>query len=119
MKIYEINRSAVAAWSSCSEYTNYFATASIVGSLDSDFSASAKIEIFDISAKNNGYAPIGVTSSVDRFTRLAWGNPNPELHPMGIIAGGNVDGTIQLFDPAKILKKFVQNNAFCSLHQAI
>lgn len=114
MKICEIERAAVVAWSSCSEYSSYFATGNIVGSLDSDFSSSAKIELFDSSEKSG--TPIAVARNSDRFTRLAWGNPSPQDFPLGVIAGSNVDGTIQLFNPERIMNKCVASSLSFFFH---
>lgn len=108
MKLTEIPRAAVVAWCPCTEHANYIATGSILGSLDSDFSSSAKIEIFDTSVKHEAKL-LGVAPSADRFTKLSWGNPAPSEHALGVIAGSMVDGSISLFDPAKILEKFVLN----------
>ena len=52
----------------------------------------------------------------DRFNRLSWGTPGTTGDSLGIIAGGQVDGTISLFDANKMVELYSKNKKKASPH---
>lgn len=72
------------------------------------FSSSSNLEIFSIDFQSEvlELTVAGCTTTSERFNRLSWGKDESghEEFPLGIIAGGQADGNIGLWNAAKLIK---------------
>lgn len=88
----------------------YMAAGTMAGAVDSYFSSSANLEIFklDFQSDDRDLAPVGEIPSSERFNRLAWGRngSGSDEFSLGIIAGGLVDGNIDLWNPLSLIGCF-------------
>lgn len=110
MKLQEIDRSqfpATVAWSPLPQQSGLVAAGTVAGTLGVDFNTSAHLELLSLDLSGHGEeAPVvGRTSVPDRFNKLCWGltGTQSEAYPHGLIAGGLANGTVHLWDPAKLL----------------
>ena len=73
----------------------------MAGAFDMSFSSTATCEIFSLDPPNVLERRGVEVESHERFHRLVWGAlPNSgEEYPLGVIAGGLVDGSVNLFNP--------------------
>ncbi|NXS33452.1 SC31A protein, partial [Pomatostomus ruficeps] len=107
MKLKEIDRTAMQAWSPAQQHPIYLATGTSAQQLDATFSTSASLEIFelDLADPSLDMKSCATFSSSHRYHKLIWGP-----HSMGsgdrvsgvLIAGGE-NGNVILYDPAKII----------------
>ncbi|KAK4101470.1 WD40 repeat-like protein [Parathielavia hyrcaniae] len=104
VRLREIPRTAAFAWSSGSNPLLVTGTRS--GAVDADFSDETKLELWDLNldAPEQGLElqPVASISTESRFYDIAWGAPSDE-HPQGVVAGAMEDGSLQLWDAAKLL----------------
>ncbi|KAL2021134.1 hypothetical protein VTK56DRAFT_7440 [Thermocarpiscus australiensis] len=104
VRLREIPRTAAFAWSPGPNPLLVTGTRS--GAVDADFSDETKLELWDLNldAPDHGLElqPIASISTESRFYDIAWGNPSDE-HPRGVVAGAMEDGSLQLWDAAKLL----------------
>ncbi|XP_076139978.1 protein transport protein Sec31A isoform X8 [Alosa pseudoharengus] len=107
MKLKEINRTAIQAWSPAQQHPVYLATGTSAQQLDASFSTSASLEIFqlDLTDPTLDMKTSGTFSSPHRYHKLAWGphGIGSDGHPSGVLIAGGENGNIILYDPAKIL----------------
>ncbi|KAK3253493.1 hypothetical protein CYMTET_37261 [Cymbomonas tetramitiformis] len=108
-----IERSATVAFSPTAPY---MAAGTMAGAIDLSFSSSASLEVFKMDFQNPALEmPLagGAVPTSERFHRLVWGTTGLEsqTHPLGIIAGGLVDGTVNLWNPAAIVGTDVGSDA--------
>ncbi|KAG9353614.1 hypothetical protein JZ751_011735 [Albula glossodonta] len=107
MKLKEINRTAIQAWSPAQQHPVYLAAGTSAQQLDASFSTSASLEIFelDLTDPSLGMKSCGTFSSSQRYHKLVWGpgGMNTEGHPSGVVIAGGENGNIILYDPAKII----------------
>ena len=84
------------------------ASGTVGGAFDGSFDATASLEIFqmDLSSKTGQMEMLGSEQTPERFHRLAWGSfgSNCSSLPLGMLAGGMVDGTVKVFDPAVLAR---------------
>ncbi|KAL2131971.1 hypothetical protein VTI74DRAFT_4398 [Chaetomium olivicolor] len=104
VRLREIPRTAAFAWSPGPNPILVTGTRS--GAVDADFSDETKLELWDLNldAPEQGLElqPITSISTESRFYDIAWGAPSDE-HPRGVVAGAMEDGSLQLWDAAKLL----------------
>ncbi|CAH8310208.1 unnamed protein product [Eruca vesicaria subsp. sativa] len=85
----------------------YMAAGTMAGAVDLSFSSSANLEIFklDFQSEDRDLPLVGEIPSSERFNRLAWGKngSGSEEFSMGLIAGGLVDGNIDLWNPLSLI----------------
>ncbi|KAH9300540.1 hypothetical protein KI387_012123 [Taxus chinensis] len=97
-------RSALVAFSS---EAPFLATGTLAGAFDLSDSPSAHLEIFRLDFNSDGkeLPVVGECASSEQFNRLSWGNSGigTEEYPYGVIAGGLSDGSINVWNPAKIM----------------
>lgn len=109
--IKSVNRSASVA---LSPEHPYLAAGTMAGAVDLSFSTSAYIEIFklDFQSDDQDIPLIGQSTSSERFNRLSWGKngSNSEEFSLGLIAGGLIDGTIGLWNPASLIRSEASGN---------
>jgi protein transport protein SEC31 len=144
MKLKEVNRKAVVAWSPSTAHPDYIAMGTVAGALDASFSSSAVLEIFplNLAQKDTHLKPFSTAPSPQHFEKLSWGvkgTRNPMCpfvsvaiqqfffsslrflgietgeHPSGLIAGGMEDGGIYIWNPDAIISGDVDNAVICSL----
>jgi protein transport protein SEC31 len=105
MKITEVNRSAAVAWNPVKANANLIATATVDGTIDTNFDTSAHLELFslDVGSKNEALRSFSRAPISERVTSLAWGctGVDPSL-PLGVLAAGSANGTITFWDPSKL-----------------
>ncbi|KAH1073584.1 hypothetical protein J1N35_025912 [Gossypium stocksii] len=99
-----VNRSASVA---LAPDAPYMAAGTMAGAVDLSFSSSANLEIFKLDFQNDDreLTVVGEYPSSERFNRLAWaknGSASDEFS-LGLIAGGLVDGNIDLWNPLTLI----------------
>eukprot|EP00698_Gefionella_okellyi_P004125 TRINITY_DN13861_c0_g1_i1.p1 TRINITY_DN13861_c0_g1~~TRINITY_DN13861_c0_g1_i1.p1 ORF type:complete len:1141 (-),score=252.13 TRINITY_DN13861_c0_g1_i1:7-3429(-) len=103
MKLKEIARNAIVAWSPSAQHPDLIATGAVSGSLDATFSSTAELEIFSLQLAQDTptLARLGSATSPCRFNRLAWGTKGDEY---GLLAGGLENGYINIWNPRDIVE---------------
>lgn len=103
-----IPRGATVAWGPTTDCAGMIASGTVGGAFDGSFDATASLEIFqmDLSSKTGQMEMLGSAQTPERFHRLAWGSfgANCSSLPLGMLAGGMVDGTVKVFDPAVLAR---------------
>eukprot|EP00245_Coleochaete_scutata_P005204 TRINITY_DN18571_c0_g2_i1.p1 TRINITY_DN18571_c0_g2~~TRINITY_DN18571_c0_g2_i1.p1 ORF type:complete len:1125 (-),score=228.11 TRINITY_DN18571_c0_g2_i1:535-3909(-) len=104
MALKQVNRSATVAFAPMG---NVMACGTQAGAIDLSFSSSTCLELFKLDFESGDSEPplVGATTSTERFHRLSWGTTGIEdgTYPYGIIAGGLVDGSVNLWNPGKMM----------------
>ncbi|XP_077803400.1 protein transport protein Sec31B isoform X28 [Macaca mulatta] len=106
MKLKELERPAVQAWSPASQYPLYLATGTSAQQLDSSFSTNGTLEIFEVDFRDPSLdlKHKGVLSASSRFHKLIWGSfGSGLLESSGVIAGGGDNGMLILYNVTHIL----------------
>ncbi|XP_048703785.2 protein transport protein Sec31A isoform X9 [Caretta caretta] len=107
MKLKEIDRTAMQAWSPAQQHPIYLATGTSAQQLDATFSTNASLEIFelDLSDPSLDMKSCATFSSSHRYHKLIWGP-----HKMasdgslsGVLIAGGENGNIILYEPSKII----------------
>uniref|UniRef100_A0A7M4FA00 Protein transport protein Sec31A n=1 Tax=Crocodylus porosus TaxID=8502 RepID=A0A7M4FA00_CROPO len=107
MKLKEIDRTAIQAWSPAQHHPIYLATGTSAQQLDATFSTSASLEIFelDLSDPSLDMKSCATFSSSHRYHKLIWGPhrmaSNGSLS--GVLIAGGENGNVILYEPAKII----------------
>ncbi|XP_077219235.1 protein transport protein SEC31 homolog B-like [Tasmannia lanceolata] len=99
------SRSASVAFSPDSPY---LAAGTMAGAVDLSFSSSANLEIFklDFQSEDRELPVVGQCPSSERFNRLSWVKTGSatEQFSLGLIAGGLVDGSINIWNPLNLIR---------------
>lgn len=107
-----VNRSASVA---LSPDASYLAAGTMAGAVDLSFSSSANLEIFklDFQSDDQDLSLVGESPSSERFNRLSWGKngSGSEEFALGLIAGGLVDGNIDVWNPLKLIRSEASESA--------
>ncbi|XP_074946424.1 protein transport protein Sec31A isoform X23 [Phalacrocorax aristotelis] len=107
MKLKEIDRTAMQAWSPAQQHPIYLATGTSAQQLDATFSTSASLEIFelDLSDPSLDMKSCATFSSSHRYHKLIWGpyNMSSGERVSGVLIAGGENGNVILYDPAKIV----------------
>ncbi|KAF8403760.1 hypothetical protein HHK36_011865 [Tetracentron sinense] len=107
-----VNRSASVAFSPESPF---LAAGTMAGAVDLSFSSSANLEIFklDFQSDDRELPVVGECQSTERFNRLSWGKngSGTEEFSLGLIAGGLVDGNINIWNPLTIIRSEANEDA--------
>ncbi|XP_020519257.1 protein transport protein SEC31 homolog B isoform X2 [Amborella trichopoda] len=105
-------RSALVAFSPDSPF---LAAGTMAGAVDLSFSSSANLEIFKLDFESDKWElpVVGECTSNERFNRLSWGNigSGTEEYSLGLIAGGLVDGCVNLWNPLSLISSRNNENA--------
>lgn len=101
-----VNRSASVA---LAPDAPYMAAGTMAGAVDLSFSSSANIEIFklDFQSDDRDLPVVGESTSSEKFNRLSWARPTgsgSQEFGLGLIAGGLVDGTIDIWNPQTLIR---------------
>ncbi|KAG6014150.1 protein transport protein S31 [Claviceps pusilla] len=104
VRLREVPRTATFAWSSGSGKP-LLVTGTRAGAVDADFSDESKLELWDLSLDDTQQGlelqPLSSITTESRFYDIAWG-PADADHPKGIIAGALENGSLELYDAAKL-----------------
>ncbi|XP_056322889.1 protein transport protein Sec31A isoform X2 [Danio aesculapii] len=107
MKLKEINRTAIQAWSPAQQHPIYLAAGTSAQQLDATFSTNASLEIFELDLTDPALAmkSCGSFSSPHRYHKLVWGPHGIENQglPSGVLIAGGENGNIILYDASKII----------------
>ncbi|XP_071420580.1 protein transport protein Sec31B isoform X2 [Pithys albifrons albifrons] len=106
MKLKEIERTAVQAWSPANNHPIYLATGTSAQQLDASFSTNATLEIFEVDFRDPSLdmKQKGTLPASNRFHKLIWGsfgNGSPESS--GVIIGGGDNGVLTMYSVHHIL----------------
>ncbi|NXJ77387.1 SC31B protein, partial [Trogon melanurus] len=106
MKLKEIERTAVQAWSPANNHPIYLATGTSAQQLDASFSTNATLEIFEVDFRDPSLdmKQKGTLPASNRFHKLIWGsfgNGSPESS--GVIIGGGDNGVLTMYSAHRIL----------------
>ncbi|KAH6759783.1 transducin family protein / WD-40 repeat family protein [Perilla frutescens var. frutescens] len=101
-----VNRSASTAFAPDGAY---IAAGTMAGAVDLQFSSTANLDIFELDFVSDDRQLVlaGTVPSSERFNRISWEKApsNSEEYPLGLIAGGLVDGNIGLWNPKPLICK--------------
>ncbi|XP_077130852.1 protein transport protein Sec31A isoform X3 [Ranitomeya variabilis] len=107
MKLKEIDRTAMQAWSPSEQHPIYLATGTSAQQLDATFSTNASLEIFELDLDDPSLDLKSCASfaSSHRYHKLIWGphRIDSEGSVSGVLIAGGENGNVILYDPAKIL----------------
>ncbi|XP_014736032.1 PREDICTED: protein transport protein Sec31A isoform X3 [Sturnus vulgaris] len=107
MKLKEIDRTAMQAWSPAQQHPIYLATGTSAQQLDATFSTSASLEIFelDLADPSLDMKSCATFSSAHRYHKLIWGPHSMTSgdRVSGVLIAGGENGNVILYDTAKIL----------------
>ncbi|XP_051054506.1 protein transport protein Sec31A isoform X17 [Phodopus roborovskii] len=107
MKLKEIDRTAMQAWSPAQSHPIYLATGTSAQQLDATFSTSASLEIFelDLADPSLDMKSCATFSSSHRYHKLIWGphKMDSKGNISGVLIAGGENGNIILYDPSKII----------------
>ncbi|XP_032190644.1 protein transport protein Sec31A isoform X13 [Mustela erminea] len=107
MKLKEVDRTAMQAWSPAQNHPIYLATGTSAQQLDATFSTSASLEIFefDLSDPSLDMKSCATFSSSHRYHKLIWGphQMDSKGNVSGVLIAGGENGNIILYDPSKII----------------
>ncbi|PRW34057.1 transport SEC31-like protein B isoform A [Chlorella sorokiniana] len=86
----------------------FLAAGSVSGAISLSFDSSSTLEIFRLdfaSPDHDLKLAGGAVQAPERFARLCWGPPTPgsKDYPYGLIAGGLADGSVCVWNPARII----------------
>ena len=103
-RISYIRRGATVAWGPTHETASYIAAGTVAGAISDSFDASASLEIFnlDLGSASGEMEVLGSIQLPERFHSITWGTAGVDggALPYGMLAGGMVDGTVKVFNPA-------------------
>ncbi|XP_035186370.1 protein transport protein Sec31B isoform X2 [Oxyura jamaicensis] len=106
MKLKEIERTAVQAWSPANNHPIYLATGTSAQQLDASFSTNATLEIFEVDFRDPSLdmKQKGTLPASNRFHKLIWGNfGNGSPESSGVIIGGGDNGVLTMYSAHRIL----------------
>ncbi|NXF42701.1 SC31B protein, partial [Oceanites oceanicus] len=106
MKLKEIERTAVQAWSPANIHPIYLATGTSAQQLDASFSTNATLEIFEVDFRDPSLdmKQKGTLPASNRFHKLIWGNfGNGSPESSGVIIGGGDNGVLTMYSVHRIL----------------
>ncbi|NWY60178.1 SC31B protein, partial [Chionis minor] len=106
MKLKEIERTAVQAWSPANNHPIYLATGTSAQQLDASFSTNATLEIFEVDFRDPSLdmKQKGTLPASNRFHKLIWGNlGNGSPESSGVIIGGGDNGALTMYSVHRIL----------------
>ena len=102
-RVSHVSRSATVAWCPLHDRSGLLAAGTVANAISDSFDASAALEIFslELSSSSSEMTLLGSVQTSERFHRLAWGaGGDPRSLPYGLLAGGLVDGTVKIYNPA-------------------
>ncbi|PHH82901.1 hypothetical protein CDD82_4335 [Ophiocordyceps australis] len=104
VRLREVPRTAAFAWLP-GPGKPMLVTGTRAGAVDADFSDESKLELWDLALDNREQGvelqPVASITTEAKFYGIAWGPPDSE-HPKGIVAGALENGSLDLWDAAKL-----------------
>ncbi|KJZ80395.1 Protein transport protein SEC31 [Hirsutella minnesotensis 3608] len=104
VRLREVPRTATFAWSP-GPGKPLLVTGTRAGAVDADFSDESKLELWDLTLDDQQQGlelqPLVSITTESKFYDIAWGPPDSD-HPKGIIAGALENGSLELWDAAKL-----------------
>ncbi|ODA81652.1 hypothetical protein RJ55_00153 [Drechmeria coniospora] len=104
VRLREVPRTATFAWSPGSGSPR-LVTGTRAGAVDADFSDESKLELWDLALDDTQQGielqPLASITTESKFFEIAWSPPSAD-HPKGIIAGALENGSLDLWDAAKL-----------------
>ncbi|KAJ6781315.1 hypothetical protein PWT90_07093 [Aphanocladium album] len=104
VRLRDIPRTATFAWSPGAG-SPLIATGTLAGAVDADFSDESKLELWNLSLDDQDQGlelrPVATITTDAKFYDIAWSPPDAD-HPQGIIAGAMENGSLDLWDAAKL-----------------
>ncbi|XP_044724560.1 steroid receptor RNA activator (SRA1) domain-containing protein [Hirsutella rhossiliensis] len=104
VRLREVPRTATFAWSP-GPGKPLLVTGTRAGAVDADFSDESKLELWDLTLDDQQQGielqPVISITTESKFYDIAWG-PSDSEHPKGIIAGALENGSLELWDAAKL-----------------
>ncbi|KAK7417168.1 protein transport protein S31 [Neonectria punicea] len=105
VRLRDIPRTAAFAWSPDAG-NPFLVTGTRAGAVDVDFSDESKLELWDLALDDQQQGlelqPVVSISTESRFYDVAWSPPDNN-HPKGIIAGALENGSLDMWDAAKLV----------------
>jgi len=104
--IAEIDRCATVAWrAGRADHANSLVGASRAGVVDSGFSDKPVLEMWSLHANSGRLKSVASTPLSAPCHRVAWSSMETESLSAGIVAAGLEDGTVRMWDAAKLLSQ--------------
>ena len=104
MALKQISRSGTVAFAPTS---SYMAVGTMAGAIDLAFSSTPVLEVYqlDVTSSDTEMPLRGSKEVNDPFNRLTWGTlgSDTQEYSLGVIAGGLADGSVHIWNPAKML----------------
>lgn len=115
------DKGAVLSWSPLSSIPNLVA----LGTKDSagigfdDHGGELELHMLDFSSPDLKTKLVGKSKAGARFSSIAWSqmSNNASMYTHGLIAGGMVDGTINIWDPSKVNLETEEGGMIASIEQ--
>lgn len=106
----QVKRSGTVAWSPINQERGLIAVGTVANAIDDSFETTADLEIMAVDFAPGAGKDMqikGAVKSNERFHRLAWSglSSGSTTLPLGILAGGMVDGSIGFWNPAVVTKQ--------------
>ncbi|KAL1902198.1 protein transport protein S31 [Ceratocystis pirilliformis] len=116
VRLREIQRTAAFAWSPGAAKP-LIVTGTRAGAVDADFSDDTKLELWDLELDDFEHSvelqPVASIVSDSRFYDIAWSQPD-DTRPNGIIACALENGSLDLYDAAKLIARASAEEALIS-----
>lgn len=108
--VQQTKRSGTVAWSPINQERGFIAVGTVANAIDDSFETTADLEVMSVDFSQGSGKEMqikGAIKSNERFHRLAWSglSAGSTTLPLGILAGGMVDGSIGFWNPAIISKQ--------------
>ncbi|KND94507.1 Protein transport protein SEC31 [Tolypocladium ophioglossoides CBS 100239] len=104
VRLREVPRTATFAWSA-GPGKPLLVTGTRAGAVDADFSDESKLELWDLALDDLQQGielqPLASITTDSKFYDIAWSPPDSD-HPKGIIAGALENGSLDLWDAARL-----------------
>ena len=99
-----ISRSATVAWSPLEARPGLMCAGTVAGA-DAFAAPSLEVLSVDLASQSPELQVVGKVAIDDRVERLSWGTKGiaDGQFPLGLVAGGMVDGTVVVWNPAKVM----------------
>eukprot|EP00178_Gracilaria_changii_P003292 TRINITY_DN1483_c0_g1_i1.p1 TRINITY_DN1483_c0_g1~~TRINITY_DN1483_c0_g1_i1.p1 ORF type:complete len:1281 (+),score=178.68 TRINITY_DN1483_c0_g1_i1:138-3980(+) len=106
----ELGRLAIGAWSPGGVGGGYIASGTYAGAVDTSFNGTSSLELIAVDIVHEKLSVATEVPLHDKFTSIDWSIPS-RSHPAGLIAGGLNDGTVRIWDAAKLIRSRPSDDA--------
>ncbi|CAN8073139.1 unnamed protein product [Agarophyton chilense] len=105
----ELGRLAIGAWSPGGVGGGYIASGSYAGVVDTTFNGNSSLELIAVDIVNEKLSVATEVHVQEKFTSIDWSIPSRSC-PAGLIGGGLNDGTVRVWDAAKLIRSKSSDN---------